>query len=156
MWLRWAGSCQNNDSSSTLWITTNLENLLLHLLALHSARKKTQMWEEEFQTSENGWWLIRRGRRELQELRKRSLQTLFLSAVHPDVPQELFCHDSPVRAALSRPTGTWCHFLGSTSDVGKLPSSARKRDGPTADAAYRKSFINAELISGLRLHTLKW
>lgn len=56
-------------------------------------------------------WLMGEKRGELQELRKHSLQTLLLllppmSSVRADVPKELFCHDSPVRVALSTPAGT--------------------------------------------------
>lgn len=51
------------------------------------------------------------GDEELQELRKHSLQTLFfLSSVHPDVTKELFCHDSPVKAALSTPANDMMSF----------------------------------------------
>lgn len=64
MWLCWAGSCQHNDSSPTLWITTNLENFLPRPHALHSGPggKKDTHVRGEFQTSENGWWARRRRR----------------------------------------------------------------------------------------------
>lgn len=79
MWLCWAASCQHNDSSSTLWMTTNLKNFLHRPHALHSGQKKKKKDTHvrgEFQTSENGWW-ARSGRLDLQELRKHASRRFF-------------------------------------------------------------------------------
>lgn len=140
--------------SPTQWFVFHSEYLLIWrtfcpapMPHIQDKKKKGAHVRGEFQTSENGWW-ARSGRRGLQELRKHSLQTLLFppSSVHPDVPKELFCHDSPVRVVLSTPAGTWCHFLGSTSDAENLPSTASDRDGPTPSKVCGERFLNTELM----------
>lgn len=68
------------------------------------------------------------------------------SSVDPNVSGELFCHDSPVRAALSAPAATLCHFLGSTSDEEELPLAARNRNASTPKAA-RQSVLHQHLAN---------
>lgn len=107
--------------------------------------KKRHKRERNSKHQRIGWWSWRSERQELEELRKLCLQTFFFFCP-PKTPwyswgAPLFVlHDSPVSSSLSIPAGTWCHFLGFTSDDETLPPRAGNRHAPSPSADCQTCF----------------